>query len=161
MTDTAAIVLKATQQVAESLKSTFKAQGHVDTGRLLDTMAIKVSPDGLGATGQIFVEKYGIFVNFGVRADRVRYPIQVMIDWWERRGLPTKEATRAAWATRAKHQREGIPTRAASAFSQTGERTGFVERGVSAVMAEVEGYLAASLGAAFEVKFSQLQQIQA
>jgi hypothetical protein len=43
------------------------------------------------------------------------------------RGLGSREALSAAFATAKKHKREGMPSRGSYAFSSNGRRTGFVK----------------------------------
>lgn len=136
-------------------RASLKAQGHVNKGNLSDSIAYTVEVSGDIGIGKMELADYGIYVNVGVSASRVNYPIQVMIDWWQDRGLSEREATRAAWATRAVHKREGIPTRASARFSETGDRLGFVEAAVEQSLEEIGALIEQQYGSLIELNFSE------
>jgi len=132
-----------------------KAQGHVNRGNLSDSIKYTVEVSDLLGIGKMEIADYGIYVNVGVKAERINYPIQVMIDWWQDRGLSEREATSAAWATRAVHKREGMPTRASARFSDTGERLGFVEAAVEQSLEEIGALIENQYGSLIELNFSE------
>lgn len=144
-------VLDAVLIAEGSVKAEAVLQGHVDTGAMVKTMKHEIVFDERTAKGIVFAEDYSVYVNVGVKAERVRYPIKVMIAWWRRKGLPTLEATRAAYATRAKHEREGIPTVNSRRFSKTGKRLGFVQDGLDKVKTEMEKVFSARLDMEFDI----------
>ena len=131
-------ILDAVLIAEGAVKKEAVLQGHVDTGALLQSFVHEVSYNDNEAEGIVFAADYAIFVNVGVPAEKVRYPIKVMVAWWKRKGLPTVEAIRAAWATKKKHEKVGIPTVESRAFSQTGKRLGFVQSGLDRVANEIE-----------------------
>lgn len=155
MTDLKPVVEAVMQLMQERLRKSLEAQGHTNRGRLAKSIEYDVKAADGTVTGTMYFEDYGVYVNVGVKAANVRYPIQVMIDWWQDRGLSEREATRAAWATRAVHKREGIPTRASSRFSETGQRTGFVEQAVEASLDDIGAILEERVGAILELRFSE------
>ena len=136
-------------------RASLKAQGHVNRGNLSDSIQYTVEVSGDVGVGKMELADYGIYVNVGVSASRVNYPIHVMIDWWQDRGLSEREATSAAWATRAVHRREGIPTRASARFSETGERLGFVEAAVEQSLEEIGALIEQQYGSVIELNFSE------
>lgn len=136
-------------------RDSLKAQGHVNRGKLSDSIQYTVEVSGDIGIGKIELADYGIYVNVGVSVGRVNYPIQVMIDWWQDRGLSEREATSAAWATRAVHKREGIPTRASARFSETGDRLGFVEAAVEQSLEEIGALIEQQYGSVIELNFSE------
>ena len=146
--------------VQRRLRETLAAQGHVNTGKLSQSIDYQIVNDEKTIIGRMFFADYGIFVNVGVRADRVRYPIRVMVEWFQQRGLSEREATRAAWATRAVHQREGIPTRASARFSETGERTRFVETTIESQLGEIAQIIDGRIGAAIAIEFQRVFQTE-
>jgi hypothetical protein len=118
------------KEVRNSLVSEAELQGHKLTGKLEKNLTYEVVSSDDEATATIYGPDYAIYLNYGVSAERVRYPIRVMIEYFTKRGLPMKEATSAAWATRAKHKKEGMPTKASQRFSKNGNRTGFLDDGL-------------------------------
>lgn len=124
-------------EIREALRAELQRQGHVLTGNLSESLEYEISADGYSIVGRMYLADYGIFVETGVTADRIPYGgrsgkggtskyIQGLIRFWEDRGLSGREAIGAAFATANVHAREGMPSRNSYAFSQTGERTGFV-----------------------------------
>lgn len=139
----------------ERLQASLESQGHVNRGKLSDSIQYKIEATETLAIGKMEFADYGIYVNVGVKPGRANYPIQVMIDWFQDRGLSEREATRAAWATKAVHKREGIPTRASARFSETGERTGFVEAALEQSLEEIAELIRGQYGSVIELNFSE------
>lgn len=119
------------------------AQGHKLTGGLASDIDIEISQDGDNIQGRLLIRKYGIYIDRGIKADRIPYTrasrrggtskyIQGLIDFWQKRGLQTREAKRAAFATAQAHKREGMPTRNSYRFSRNNRRTGFLQASTDA-----------------------------
>lgn len=136
-------------------RDSLKAQGHVNRGTLSDSIEYTIEVSGDIGIGKMTLLKYGIYVNVGVVAEKVNYPIDIMIDWWQTKGLGERDATSAAWATRAVHKREGIPTRASARFSETGDRLGFVEAAVEQSLEEIGALIEQQYGSVIELNFSE------
>jgi len=128
----------AMKQLQGDLRSELKAQGHYLTGKLHDSIDYEIKAAGDVVTAVMECEDYGLAMEFGVPASRIPYTpgggrggtskyIQGLIRFWNLRGVTGREGVRAAFATAAKHKREGMPTRASFAFSTTGQRTGFAQ----------------------------------
>lgn len=141
-----------------SIKRELIDQGHVLTGKLRDSIREEVSWDNRQAQAILWAEDYAVIVNVGLDKSKVRYPISVMIEYFRKRGLPIKEAKRAAYATRTVHQREGMPTKASSRFSKSGYRRGFIQRGLQPVAKEIEERFEKRMGYAIEIIFNQVVQ---
>lgn len=126
----------AMKRLQTDLRGELKAQGHVLTGRLSESLEYEIEVQGDVIVATMECEDYGLAIEFGVPAERIPYTpggggggtskyIQGLIRFWNLRGVTGREGVRAAFATAAKHKREGLPTRSSYAFSTTGERTGF------------------------------------
>ena len=124
------------------LKSKLEAQGHGsrNASKLIDSVEFDITASANILVAGMYLEDYYIFVERGVNASRIPYGgrgtgrggtskyIQALIRYWRlKRGLPEKEAKRAAFATANKHKEEGMPTRSSFRFSKDGTRLGFVE----------------------------------
>lgn len=144
--------------VREYLREELAAQGHPLTGRLSQSFTFSFSETADVFRGAIEAEEYAIYIDAGVSASRVRYPIRVMIRYFLLRGLPAKEAKSAAYATRAIHQREGIPTRGSYAFSKNGRRTGFIKQGVNGALSEVADIFEKRIGHTVEAQIFKILQ---
>lgn len=131
------LVTDAMRIYREYLRREAELQGHKQTGRAAASMEIEVESKSGSVIGKVIGEDYLLTVDAGVKPGKVKYRIQVMIDYFRRWGLPLKEATSAAWATRTIHLREGIPTRGSYAFSRTGKRKGFIMDGADKATASV------------------------
>tara|TARA_Y100000593_G_scaffold94734_1_gene195489 strand:- start:8619 stop:9137 length:519 start_codon:yes stop_codon:yes gene_type:complete len=108
-------------------------QGHKNTGALIDSMRGQVDRLGLGV--DIYANKYAIFLNLGVKKNRIPYSrgrgrggrskyIEGLIAYFKQKGAADPKA--AAFATANKHKEEGMPTRGSRRFSTTGKRTHFI-----------------------------------
>lgn len=126
----------AMQRLQTDLRGELKAQGHNLTGRLSESLEYDIEVEGDVIRAVMECEDYGLAIEFGVPASRIPYTpggggggtskyIQGLIRFWNLRGVTGREGVRAAFATAAKHKREGMPTRSSHAFSSTGARTGF------------------------------------
>lgn len=131
-------------ELQDGLRLELAAQGHELTGKLSQSIMFEVSKDGSAVVGQMFMEDYGVFVDVGVQAQNIPFGgtgggrrggksqyIQGLISFWEKRGLSGRDAIGAAFATAHVHKREGMPSRASYAYSNTGERTGFVRDAIT------------------------------
>lgn len=120
------------------LRASQDDQGHTLTGKLRDSIDYTTTKGNGTITAKMEMENYGVFVEFGVKANRIPFSgrsgrggksqyIQGLISFFEKRGLSGREAVGAAFATAHVHAREGMPSRASARFSKTGERTGFIK----------------------------------
>lgn len=142
--------------VVGKLKEELKAQGHVLTGNLLNSIQISFIETGDEIIGGIISEEYGLALDKGVRAKRIPYKrgsgaksskyIAALIRFFELRGLGPKNARSAAFATANVHKREGMPTQNSFKYSSNGRRTGWISDTVAKVGVEVDTMVYAGLG---------------
>lgn len=115
----------------------YNIQGHNYTGSLIDKARIEVK-ERLGTFEvNLVIALYGIFLDKGVSANRVRPGrayIEAMIQYAKRKGIEDPKGF--AFAVRAKHLREGIPTAASSRFSKNGRRKGWLTDTISELLAK-------------------------
>ena len=145
------------------LRDEVEAQGHRLTGRLIQ---FQIKKTDSAIIGSMYFADYGVFIELGVPADRIPYSpsgprrggtskyIQALISYFQLRGLSTREANRAAFATATKHSREGMPTRASYRFSRTGQRTGFVQKVIDTNMKEVGAILEREVGKVLRLQYA-------
>ncbi len=121
-----------------------KQQGHVDTGKLLSSLAAQIEV----AEGEILevvgtFETYGTFLNDGVPASRIKparrrgrrggsghkSPRQLAVEGWLKRkvmpGASDKEVTGRYFAIVATWRKKGFPTPGGKKFAQNGRNTRF------------------------------------
>lgn len=125
------------------IRNEIEQQGHVLTGKLLKSVRFDLQPNEYGYRGKIYWESYGSKLETGLKPFQVpsvftrsRSPSEYLlglIEFWQKRGLSGRSATKAAIATQRKHKREGMPTRASYRYSKNGARTGMVKRTVKGV----------------------------
>lgn len=139
----------------DAIKKEGEDQGHRDTGKMLDTLEIKVDQESGQVVGKLTAQGYSVFVQTGVSAGKIRTPISVLVSWWKRKGLGEVEATRAAWATKAKQKKEGMPTKNALAFSKTGQRIGFVSEGIKKALIEARALFEKEFETVVEFEISE------
>lgn len=143
-------------------------QGHNLTGRLKGSFETVTRQTENTSEADILVEGYGQFVDQGVKAARIPYSgrsgrggkskyIEGLKDFFIKRGRGATEALRAAFATAAKHRREGMPTRASYRFSRNGKRLGIITDEIPGIETDlvqtVENTVAISLETAIIGKF--------
>lgn len=121
------------------LRDELRDQGHNLTGRLSNSIGADIDEDADGWEIDISHEKYGVYLDFGVKPDRIPYSpgsgakyskyIHALKDWVLARGIKTNEkaALSMAFAIARVQKREGMPTRGSFRFSQNGRRTGWLQ----------------------------------
>jgi len=119
------------------LQTKLEKQGHgrKQTSKLISGIETEVRVMAFGAVADLFLEDYYIFLEKGVSASKIPFNpgsgrrtskyIEALKMFFRRKGLGTKEAKRAAFATANKHKKEGMPTRASFRFSTDGTRLNF------------------------------------
>jgi hypothetical protein len=143
------ILFKGRKIIDDAIKAESRNQGHYLTGGLERSLTADVTE----SRNQTIVDGFAVFyagiLNDGVPADRIPFGgtstgaktskyIQGLFMFWKLRGLSEKEALRAAFATAKKHSKEGMPTKASSRFSKTGERKQLLTRAINKVSKRVD-----------------------
>lgn len=121
---------------AELVKE-LQTQGHTLTGALEASVATHVMGNG---EAEVFgvMAGYGEIVDAGVTPERIPYGgaktgattslyIQGLVNFWRLKGLPEKEALRAAFATARIHKKEGMPSAGSFEYTKDGLRVDFVD----------------------------------
>ena len=144
--------------LSEEMKKELRAQGHVLTGRLVQSFEVVTDQNAFEITAGVKMAFYGEWVNTGIKPINIPFQrgsgkksskyIDGLIDFFRRRGLSDKEARRAAFATATIHKREGYPTKASRRFSSTGRRTGALNIAIARRTASIEGVIDEQLGEA-------------
>jgi len=115
-------------------------QGHRATGSLINSLKFSVVPIIDGIQLSIYSHKYGIYVDKGVRADRIKKPfapprINALMKWIKTKGMASsaKQIRSLAYAIAWTHKNVvwsgegfGMPTSRAMTKSRTGKRTGWI-----------------------------------
>ena len=123
------------------MRQKYKIQGHYMTGRLGNSIeGRKKYLGGFDLEAQFFVVDYGVYVQHGVKANRIPFSptkktgrktslyIQGLMDYAAKKlriASPEKRLSFAI-ATARKHKKEDMPTRASYRYSKNGKRTGFM-----------------------------------
>jgi len=158
---------EAMAEYQKAFRESLEAQGHVLTGKLRDSINYEIEQTANAITATMFIEDYGLAVEFGVPAANIPYGgntgkggtskyIQGLIRFFELRGLSDREAKGAAFATANKHRKEGMPTRASSAFSQTGKRTEFIKEAIDKEGPRINAELERKFGVIIQMEFSEI-----
>jgi len=152
----------AMRRLQEDLRKELKAQGHYLTGKLNDSIEYDIRVEGDFVIAEMEIEDYGLSMEFGIKPQNIPYSpgsgagtsqyIQGLISFWNKRGVTGKEGVRAAFATAAKHKREGMPTRSSYAFSTTGARTGFATTVLERDLELIGRILEEKTGATLEIR---------
>jgi len=139
-----------------------RAQGHRLTGALEDSISFDIQTDGSTITAVMTALDYGLVMEFGVPANRIPYGgkgsgggtskyIQGLVRFFSLRGLGSREALDAAFATAKKHKREGLPTRGSFAFSSNGRRAGFVRNTLEQYLPQLTEIIGTESGRVIEL----------
>ena len=155
-------IKSAMADLQKRLIAELQAQGHSLTGSLAKSIAYEVTQDGSGITAVMTALDYGLVMEFGVPASRIPYGgkgggrgtskyIQGLVRFFTLRGLGSREALGAAFATAKKHKREGMPTRGSYAFSANGRRTGFVRHTLEQYLPTLTDAIGANAGRVVEI----------
>lgn len=115
-------------------------QGHYLTGNFQRSFTAEVTEDAEFTVVATEVASYGVIVNDGVVASRIPFRqgsgaktskyIDGLKAFFMLKGLPEKEAERAAFATAISHKRQGMPTANSFQYSKNGKRQLFIEEGI-------------------------------
>ena len=143
---------RSMEEIKKRLIAELKAQGHRLTGALEDSIQYEIKTTPGRITAIMTALDYGLVMEFGVPAGRIPYGgrsgrggvskyIQGLVRFFELRGLESREALGAAFATAQTHKREGMPSRGSFAFSSNGRRTGFVRNTLEQYLPELTANL--------------------
>lgn len=120
------------------LKNEVLEQGHKDTGKLINSMNYDIIEKGNIIEVMFTYAFYGRFVNDGVPASKVRYGIEIIIDWAKRKGIiKSKKDYGIAYAIKATHQKQGIPSKGSFKFSKNGRRKDFQDHVIKQIPSTV------------------------
>jgi hypothetical protein len=120
---------KISKLIITALQKELIAQGHKATGNLVNSFEERVLELPNSIVLEILMDDYGTYVNSGRKAGGKRVPINVLVDWIERRGIANgdKEVKSVAFAIQQKIWQEGSPTKGSFKFSNNGRRAGFID----------------------------------
>lgn len=123
--------------ISEEIKAELKEQGHVHTGKLINSVKAGTSINGDEVSLNVTMLDYHVYLEHGVKASRIPFGgrrsgkkrskyIEALINYFRQKGKSEKEAKGAAFATAHKHKREGMPTRSSYQYSANNRRTEFI-----------------------------------
>jgi len=111
------------------LKAELIMQGHKDTGALIDSFEGRIMELPNSIVLEILMDKHGVYVNEGRKTGGKKVPINVLVEWIERKAIASgdKEVKSMAFAIQNTIHKEGIPTKGSFKFSNNGRRKGFID----------------------------------
>lgn len=134
--------------LSEDIRAELRDQGHVHTGRLLNSIKGQSKIEGSEVALNVTMNNYFDYVDRGVLARNIRFGgrrtgkkrskyIEALINYFRQKGKPTNEAKAAAFATAHKHSDPtgpGMPTKNSYSkeFSKNGRRLKFINESTSA-----------------------------
>ena len=114
----------------KELRNELEAQGHRDTGKLIDSIEYEILTDTDTIKIVFTYLYYGDIVETGVKPANIPFGkstgaktskyIEALKNWAKRRGF--KKPLSAAFAIANKHKKEGMPTKNSYRFSSNGRR---------------------------------------
>lgn len=144
------IIEQSLRIASEEIKSELMAQGHNNTGALINSIEGIVRDIEGGIRGELYMLERYIYINNPTPSSRIPYGgrtgaggtskyIQGLIEFFKSKGAQDPKA--AAFATAAKHKKEGRPTRGSYLFSNNGRRLGFLEASIIPIRERVYAQL--------------------
>tara|TARA_R100001015_G_C4603974_1_gene158947 strand:- start:671 stop:1159 length:489 start_codon:yes stop_codon:yes gene_type:complete len=120
---------KVGKLIIASLQKELIEQGHEATGKLINSFEQRVIEVPNSIVIEILMDEYGIYVNEGRKTGGKKVPINVLVDWIERKAIVNgdKEVKSLAFAIQQTIHKEGIPTKGSFKFSKNGRRKGFID----------------------------------
>jgi len=120
---------KVGKLIIASLQKELIGQGHKATGNLINSFEQRVIELPNSIVIEILMDEYGIYVNEGRKTGGKKVPINVLVDWIERKAIASgdKEIKSIAFAIQNTIHKEGIPTKGSFKFSNNGRRKGFID----------------------------------
>jgi hypothetical protein len=115
--------------IIASLQKELIEQGHEASGNLVNSFEQRVIEVPNSIVIEILMDEYGIYVNEGRKTGGKKVPINVLVDWIERKAIVNgdKEVKSLAFAIQQTIHKEGIPTKGSFKFSNNGRRKGFID----------------------------------
>lgn len=118
--------------IEERFKEEFTKQGHSLTGAAENSVEFQEVRNKNATRLKVLANYYVVYVDKGVTSYEIKSPyapprIKGLTAFFKQKGLSSKEAKSAAYATATKHKQIGYPTEGSKQYSQTGKRTGFTE----------------------------------
>ena len=161
--------------IGQALRTELEQQGHVATGRLLDSVEAVPLIFNDGFRIDVYYEDYGNPVDTGVSAGNIPFSpgsgarqsryITGLIEWVGVKGLAaagSREAKSIAFAIAHTHKKEGMPSRGSYKFSNNGRRTNWVKYVIDNAEGPIVQILEQQVGAvitrALEIVFDRLQR---
>ena len=120
---------KVGKLIIASLQKELIQQGHQASGNLVNSFEQRVIEVPNSIVIEILMDEYGIYVNEGRKTGGKKVPINVLVDWIERKAIVNgdKEVKSLAFAIQQTIHKEGIPTKGSFKFSNNGRRKGFID----------------------------------
>ena len=120
---------KVGKLIIASLQKERLGQGHKATGNLINSFERRVIELRNSIVIEILMDEYGIYVNEGRKTGGKKVPINVLVDWIERRAIASgdKDVKSIAFAIQNTIHKEGMPTKGSFKFSNNGRRKGFID----------------------------------
>jgi len=120
---------KVGKLIIASLQKELIEQGHEASGNLVNSFEQRVIEVPNSIVIEILMDEYGIYVNEGRKTGGKKVPINVLVDWIERKAIVNgdKQVKSLAFAIQQTIHKEGIPTKGSFKFSNNGRRKGFID----------------------------------
>ena len=120
---------KVGKLIIASLQKELIEQGHQATGNLVNSFEQRVIEVPNSIVIEILMDEYGIYVNEGRKSGGKKVPINVLVEWIERKAIVNgdKEVKSLAFAIQQTIHKEGSPTAGSFKFSKNGRRKGFID----------------------------------
>ena len=146
------------QFIILELQEELIGQGHQATGNLVNSFEGRTMTLPNKIVIEILMDDYGTYVNEGRKAGGKKVPIDVLINWIEKRAIVNgdKEKKNLAFAIQQKIFKEGSPTQGSFKFSLNGRRKGFIDFVIENKLDEVFDAIRMEVFEGFEEQISDI-----
>jgi hypothetical protein len=147
---------KVADLLNKKLVSELRDQGHHLTGALERSItgAFRVIEKSKETELNGYALEYAQDLETGQPSNGKLPTVAELTKYFILRGLSSNEATQAAILTARKQAKEGMPTKASSRFSKTGERKHFIERTWRSNEQKVDSLVDVGMDAIFNEEFN-------
>jgi hypothetical protein len=129
-------VAKQTDRLVLELIQEIKAQGHIDTSALIQSVESDGDHINDGVEFNVMMEEHWVYPNYGVKASKIRRApfaparVDALKEFWKRKGLSDDDAEGAAYGTIQNwlKRNQGMPSENSYRFSDNGRRKEFLEQ---------------------------------
>jgi hypothetical protein len=149
------ILEKLADHLAGQIGLELVAQGHNNTGSLIESVRINIVEVFNGVILEASTLDYGTYLDRGRRAGSMP-PVDALKKWVKERGLASqeKEVNSIAWAIATAIKKQGSPTKGAYRYTKNGKRTNWIDEVLGANEKIIADHIEEAMVTEYELRFN-------